>query len=685
MSQKVTVGTPMHNEIPDYPNIQKIKKAAALFINSALALFTAFIVIRIGEFVLILMNNDLPSESVKVVSEAVLFDLIFFLKLIPILFIPFVILYFIIGNKKVNHVIFGILGTIFILGYVLLIRYFGTALVPLGDDLFSYSLEEIQQTIAGNSALDLISICLVIIPIVLFWVLLYFFSTRKIVKSMYAYLILGTGSMLAYLGISALPSGAAFKNEFSYNLSLNKAAFFSEKTIAYFSQPDTVISELKSTSVLQPPVLSDGQLFKYTNADYPFLREDNSTDVLGEFFTIDSSKKPNIVFIQVEGLGRAFSGKNAYLESFTPFLDELADKSLYWENFLASQGRTFASLPSILGSLPFADQGFSDLGSQMPKHFSLLNILNQNGYLSKFYGGFEMGFDNQGIFMSKSGTKLIVSSEDYEHGFKKASSWGYSDRDLMLKSIQTEAKNPQQPFVTYLETISMHTPYTVPNQDQYIKMFEKRMRSMNFDDKKQKSYNQYKEIYSSIMYTDEALRFFFAEYAKLPAFNNTIFIITGDHRLPEIPMSTKIDRYHVPLIVYSPMLKRTASFKSVSSHLDITPSLVSFMKSNYRINTPAQVAWVGSGLDTAATLRNIHRYPLKQTRSSLHNYISGLHFIDQDQLFKVSDNMGLVPVTDQVVYNRLQNEFTFYKNQNNKFKQQLKLIPDNLYDGFIKK
>jgi phosphoglycerol transferase MdoB-like AlkP superfamily enzyme len=50
------------------------------------------------------------------------------------------------------------------------------------------------------------------------------------------------------------------------------------------------------------------------------------------------------------------------------------------------------------------------------------------------------------------------------------------------------------------------------------------------------------------------LRGFFDAYSKRSDFNNTIFLITGDHRMPEIPMSDKIDRYHVPLIVYSPML-----------------------------------------------------------------------------------------------------------------------------------
>jgi lipoteichoic acid synthase len=39
----------------------------------------------------------------------------------------------------------------------------------------------------------------------------------------------------------------------------------------------------------------------------------------------------------------------------------------------------------------------------------------------------------------------------------------------------------------------------------------------------------------------------------------------------EIPKKGNITKYHVPLIVYSPMLKRGKTISSVSSHWDITP------------------------------------------------------------------------------------------------------------------
>src|SRR5690606_41349715 len=85
----------------------------------------------------------------------------------------------------------------------------------------------------------------------------------------------------------------------------------------------------------------------------PFLHPDATPDALGPYFgPTRTGRPPNLVVIVVEGLGRSFSGPDAALGSFTPFLDELAGRSLYFDNFMANQGRTFGVLPALFGSLP---------------------------------------------------------------------------------------------------------------------------------------------------------------------------------------------------------------------------------------------------------------------------------------------------------------------------------------------
>ena len=667
---------------PEHSFLGKMENCAALFVNLSSALLIAFFAARIMEFIYISMSANLPRDFLSVVLKALLFDIVSFLKILPILFIPFFIVYVSTKTMKSRYRAYGVGGSIVIILYAILIKYFATALVPLGADLFGYSLKDIEVTVRGGAVIDAISIFLFLIPISLFWVSLAFLYSRKSLKPGYAFVTLGTGVVLTF-AVSAVPASTSFETELSYNLAVNKAAYFAEESYAYFSrQTEGNINTIT-------PRRDDGRpanapAFNYVSSDYPFLRTDETPDVLGKFFNVDPSRPPNIVFILVEGLGKAFSGPNAYLGSFTPFLDDLAGKSLYWENFLASQGRTFAALPSILASLPFADRGFNDLGQRMPKHLSLMSILKHNGYRTKFYFGSDLDFDNERLFLQRQGVAVLVGINDYDKQYAKSpgTSWGYPDGELMRKSLDMDRRDSQQPYISFVQTMSMHTSYSIPDQEKYIKLFEERMNRLGFDEAQKELHRTYKKIYSTIMYTDEALRFFFEMYAKLPAYSNTLFIITGDHRLPEIPMSTKIDRFHVPLIIFSPMLKRAAHIQSISSHLDITPSLLAFLKKNYPIDAPSTASWVGSGLDTDPSFRNIHKYPLKHTINNLIDYVSGMYFINQDRLFSIGKNMDLEPIQDEGKRNELIAEFNQYKSMNDRFTRELKLIPDSLYERY---
>jgi len=75
-------------------------------------------------------------------------------------------------------------------------------------------------------------------------------------------------------------------------------------------------------------------------------------------------------------------------------------------------------------------------------------------------------------------------------------------------------------------------------------------------------------------------------------------MITGDRRLPELLVDTRIERYQVPLIVYSPLLKQPRAIKAAPSQFDIAPSLLAFLGHGYGLRAPDEVTWIGTGLDT---------------------------------------------------------------------------------------
>lgn len=116
--------------------------------------------------------------------------------------------------------------------------------------------------------------------------------------------------------------------------------------------------------------------------------------------------------------------------------------------------------------------------------------------------------------------------------------------------------------------------------------------------------------------------------------------------------------------------------------MNITPSLLAFLNKNYHIDVPSTAVWVGTGLDTDPSFRNIHSYPLKHTKTDLIDYISGMYFIDEDTLFSIGKSLDPEPMQDEGKKNELLAEFNHYKSLNDRFTRELKLIPDSLYEQY---
>ena len=261
-----------------------------------------------------------------------------------------------------------------------------------------------------------------------------------------------------------------------------------------------------------------------------------------------------------------------------------------------------------------------------------------------------------------------------ESGF----SWGYGDKELFRRFFDTK-KNQSGPYISVLLTVSTHSPFKINDQQQYYNKFEDRLTELKMDEAKKQESRNFKDQFASILFTDDAIKGFITQYKQRPDFANTIFIITGDHRMPEIPMTTKIDRYHVPLIIYSPLLKHTSTISSVSTHFDITPSVLMLMHKKYGIQIPRGAQWVGNGLDTAVSFRNFHSYPFKQVKNELlSDFISSDYFINDVNLFRVFKTMDIEPEQNQAKASELTIGLQDFIRRNEMFIKSGKLIPDSV-------
>jgi uncharacterized sulfatase len=176
----------------------------------------------------------------------------------------------------------------------------------------------------------------------------------------------------------------------------------------------------------------------------------------------------------------------------------------------------------------------------------------------------------------------------------------------------------------------------------------------------------------------EAIKEFFEVYQKLPKYENTVFVITGDHRLPEIPLATTIDRFHVPIMIFSPKLNQSKRMHGVTTHFEITPTLLSLMENRFELDLPSKVAWKGYVMDTSSTFQSKISNPLMRNKNQLVDYISGEYVLADNQLYRLFDNMGLEPVTDIAMKEKLQTEFATYKNSNRFATENNRILPDSL-------
>ena len=667
----------MTSENKSYTVKQKFIEGSEKFVPSALGLLTLFILLRLYEIVFIWNQLFFQDIQFSTILSGLFYDLVCFLQVSAFLFIIYLLIFFI--KPKAALIVFRVLATIIIFIYLLLVLYFSKSAIPLGSDLFGYSVSEITQTVGSAGGFNIIYLVAFLLFIGLVLGVLILFNKINLPKGIN--FLFYTLLVISIIGSGFLaPNSQNYTNTSEYSLAVNKLQFFTSKSYDYFFKEDFEIP----ISNFYYGVDTSNVGFKYVDKDYPFLHEENSPDVLGNFFNI-GDKKPNFVFLITESLGEAYSGPAAYLGSFTPFLDSLGAHSLYWENFLSCGGRTFAFPPSIFGSLPFAEKGFLELGDKMPPHFTIIKFLEKYGYTGRFFYGGDSHFDNMDIFFKRQGVSQIIDMKNFGRGYNKMPAsatsgytWGYGDKELFRKYFEIISKDHSTNRIDVSMTLSMHSPFLVQNMNYYREKVNKILSELNLEPKIIKRDKAYIDQLACVLYTDDAYRYFFSEYRKRPDFNNTIFIITGDHRMPEIPISTQIDRFHVPFIIYSPMLKRTARFSSISSHFDIAPSILAFLNKNYGMKTPTETTFIGSGIDTTRQFGNKHSYPLMRNKNELIDYLYHDYLLSDKTLYRIYETLDIEPVNDQTTKDKIINLFDEFKQRNAAMLKSKKLIPPEL-------
>ena len=633
-------------------NFKKLNKSIRNYILACFSLFIIFCLISFYDIITSLFSG----REINNFALTVLFKILNHFLTVIFIFILFLPIHYLISLKKpkTGLIITKILFSILVIIELSLTKYSQTTLINLGADLLGYSLDDIFMTVTSSESTSfLYFIPFVIFPL-LFLVNCFFLKKSKYFKH---------STLLFFLAVTLVFALKFIYDDFSNEKYQNKIYFFVSDVLKY------KIEKRKLKTVK----LDD-------NREYPLLKPSSEIpDVLGDYFNV-TDNKPNVVVILMEGLGSEFVGDREFSD-FSPFLNSLIPKSLFWDNFLSNTGRTFGALPSFTGSLPFGEKGFLEQ-EDTPSHLSIYSILKKNGYSTSFLSGDLTSFDKKINYLEYNGVETIVDQNHFPNTFEKpvqnasGFSWGYSDYEIFQNALGV-TNTINEPRFDVITTQTVHEPFTFPVKDEYLKKVDSIVNNTKDLKVSKKKVALHKDIFASVLYADQSLKMFMNEYAKREDYKNTIFIITGDHRLIPIEQKDKLCRFNVPFYIYSPLLKTTKKMSSISSHFDVAPSLLAFLATNYDVYLPKEVAWLGEGIDTSATFRNVHNIPLMRYKGNINDFVYKDYMYSDGKVFKINKNMNTYKINEPTIKNEIQNKLNEFKQLNAYVVQNNKIYPQN--------
>lgn len=629
----------------------------------------ANILLRCVDFFLLAPLFSVPA-GIPVFLRCLLNDLIWcgcvFFALLPVFFL--LNSRFPRASVLVPSLVFGIL---FLLQIVLVAYAFFSG-KPLDKEIFMRPFSEIYTTVNSYGNILIFPVAGILLVWFFSWI-----TNRLAGKGSRSIRIIalscGTILLLSVFMIS-YPYRLYGRNTQNNRFIINRALYFIYEDIHYnMSQnlkvdPDPV--KLKQFAEEYPEWHTSDTLF-------PYMRVDSTPDRLSPFFSLQK-EKPDIVIVICESLGRGISGEGAWSGSFTPFIDSLANHSLYWENCVTTTMRSFGILPALLGSLPNGNTGFQF--GDMPAHESLVSLLKKNGYKTNmFYAGY-YEFDNVRAFMERQGIDYFAPyyEEFKASGFREeyANNWGYADGLMFRKSLDWLSSEGSSPRLNIYVTLSAHNDLDIPGKEKYIEAA--RTINSRLDQVHRERNNLLLSFLSSFVYTDDALRQFFKQYSELPGYENTIFIVTGDHYIPNFGIPNRLSLYNVPLLIWSPLLKEPAKFKSLVSVTDVTPSLLSMLSAGYDLNKSGYVSWITGGLDTTVNFRSTKKLLLMQDNRDSREFIYNNYFFSYDSVYTITDKLRLEPASTDI-RKLVDSKFRLFSSVGSYVYNMNRLMPDNRF------
>ncbi len=335
------------------------------------------------------------------------------------------------------------------------------------------------------------------------------------------------------------------------------------------------IKSVKATIQFNPPSDEDiKELIDYSESNYA---KPNA-----ETFGIAEGR--NVIVIHLESIEQflidyKLEDENGKQWEVIPFLNKLyhSEDTFAFPNVFTQigQGRSCDAELMMETSLFGLPRGVAFMNNADNTYDSFPKILKDKGsYTSAAFHGNVGSFWNRTDMFENLGYDYFFDADDFVLTDENTAEYGLKDK-LFFKQSSKYIEQLKEPFYAKFITLSNHSPF--PYDENYA--FPKA-------DSKSKIVNNY---FASSNYADQALEEFFAYLKEINIYENSIFILYGDHSaisnsrrkslaplIGRDPKSwTKFDNLHmkrVPLIIHIPGYEHGEEIDTYGGQIDIMPT-----------------------------------------------------------------------------------------------------------------
>lgn len=301
------------------------------------------------------------------------------------------------------------------------------------------------------------------------------------------------------------------------------------------------------------------------NEQYPLLR---TVSTEGQTLQRHADQPPvNVVVILMESFSGRMVGALGSGVGITPEFDQLAEQGVLFERAFSSGTHTHQGVYASLTSFPNLP-GYEYLMKMMEANqnmSSLPSLLKRQNYQTMFLYNGEFSWDNKEGFFRQHGMDNFIGLDQYQDPYYIDPVWGVSDLDVYRRA-NDEFKQlaDNGPFFATILTLSNHSPFNLPQPLPF-----KRVVAPPGQEGR----------YNAMRFADWSLGEFFKLARQEDYFDNTLFVLLGDHGFPSPPMVTAmgLSRFHIPLLFYAPKLLPAQRRSTVASQVDVVPSVLGLL------------------------------------------------------------------------------------------------------------